>query len=158
MVKEGTDLVITAAPNEGYMVKTLTVNGEKVEVGEDNTYTVKNVSGDVVIEGSFRLINPPTPDPAHLEFTANVTSDYTADWENLEGIKTDWEPTKSNDGTYKGWGNYAQSAGSEHYVQYEWDTEVSMNKFEIYWYDDGGGTRIPASIKIMYLGEDGSWC
>ena len=157
MVKEGGSLVITAKPNDGYMVKLLTVNGKAVEIGEDNTYTVTNVSEDLTIEGSFRLINPPTPDPKHLEFTASVSSDYTSSWENLDGIMTDWEPTKSAAGTGKGWGNWSQSAGSEHYVQYEWDTEVTMNTFNIYWYDDDGDTAVPGSIKVMYKDENGSW-
>lgn len=157
MVKEGGSLVITIAPNEGYMVKNLTVNGVKVDVGNATSYTIENVKENLVIEGSFRLINPPTPDPEHLEYSAEVSSDYTAGWENLDGIKTDWEPTKSKDGTNKGWGNYAQAAGSEHYVQYDWDQEVKMNRFDIFWYDDAGGTRIPASLKIMYLAADGTW-
>lgn len=157
LVKEGESLVITAAPNEGYMVKNLTINGEKVQIGEDNTYTVENVNSELVIEGSFRLINPPTPDPAHLEFTAAASSDYTAGWENLDGIMTDWEPTVSAAGTGKGWGNWYQEPGSEHYVQYEWDTAVTMNTFDIFWYDDGGDTKVPGSIKIMYLDENGSW-
>lgn len=157
VVKEGDDLLITAEPKEGYAVQMLVVNGQKVQIGADNTYTVSDVKGDVDIVGSFRSANPPTPDVNNLEFTASVTSDYTSNWENLEGIKTDWEPTVSNNGTGKGWGNWSQAAGSEHYVQYMWDTEVTMNHFNIFWYDDGGGTRIPASMKIMYIAEDGTW-
>ncbi|MBO5373266.1 MAG: glycoside hydrolase family 127 protein, partial [Lachnospiraceae bacterium] len=157
MVKEGGKLVITAAPNDGYMVKLLTINGEAVQIGEDNTYTVENVSADMVIEGSFRLINPPTPNPAHLEFTATASSDFTASWETVDGPLTDWEPTVSAAGTGKGWGNWPQDPGSEHYVQYSWDTTVTADKFEIFWYDDGGGTRIPASFKFMYLDENGAW-
>lgn len=139
------------------MVKKLIVNGTVVEVDENNTYTVKNVSSELVIEGSFRLINPPAPDPAHLEFTVNVSSDYTAGWENLEGVKTDWEPTKSAAGTGKGWGNWSQEKDSEHYLQYEWDMDVNIDTFDIYWYDDAGGTRIPASLKFEYLDENGAW-
>lgn len=157
MVKEGGGLVITAIPNEGYMVKLLTVNGEVVQIGEDNTYTVENVDKDLTIEGSFRLINAPTPDPEHLEFTAAVSSDYTSGWENLDGIMSDWEPTTSSPGTGKGWGNWSQEPGSEHYVQYEWDTAVNIDCFDIYWYDDGGGTRIPGSIRVMYTDASGSW-
>ncbi len=158
MVKEGGSLVITAAPKDGYMVKVLTINGEEVAIGEDNTYTVENVSSDLVIEGSFRLINPPTPDPAHLEFTATASSDYTSAWENVDRINTDWEPTASNPGgTGMGWGNWSQAAGSEHYVQYDWDTKVTINKFNVFWYDDGGGTRIPASIKVLYQDAEGVW-
>lgn len=157
VVKGGTDLLITAQPNDGYAVQMLVVNGKKVQVGADNTYTAKNVTGDVTIVGSFCSTNPPAVNPKNMEFAASVTSDATSSWEKLDGIKSDWEPTKSNDGTGKGWGNWSQQAGSEHYVQYMWDSEVTMNRFDIFWYDDGGGTRVPASLKIMYIAEDGTW-
>lgn len=157
VVKEGSNLVITAKPEKGYAVQMLVVNGQRVQVGADNTYTVKNVTGDVSIVGSFCSANPPRVYAQNMEFAASATSDFTAGWETVDGIKNDWEPTKSKDGTGKGWGNYSQEAGSEHYVQYMWDSEVSMNRFDIYWYDDEGGTRVPASLKIMYIDEDGTW-
>ncbi len=157
VVKEGTDLLITAKPKEGYAVQMLVVDGKKVQVGADNTYTAKNIKGNVSIVVSFRAANPPAVNPKNMEFAASVTSDFTSDWENLNGIKSDWEPKKSNDGTQKGWGNWSQEPGSEHYVQYMWDSEVTIDRFDIFWYDDGGGTRVPASMKIMYIAEDGSW-
>ncbi len=158
MVKEGGNLVITAYPNEGYMVKTLTVNGESVQVGEDNTYTVENVKEDLVIEGSFRLINPPAPDPEHLEYTASVSSDYTASWEDIYKVQQEgYEPSRPDPGTGQGWGNWPQDNGSEHWIQYDWDVPVSMNRFDIYWYHDYGDTAVPADIKIMYMDESGSW-
>ena len=157
LVKEGTDLVITAAPAEGYKVKKLIVNGETVTVGEDNTYTVKNVRANVTIEGSFGLINPPAADPAHLEFSATASSDYTASWETVDGVCKDWEPTKSQDGTGKGWGNWPQDEGSEHYLQYSWDNPVKFNRFDIFWYDDGAGTQIPSAMKVLYQDAKGEW-
>lgn len=158
MVKEGGSLVITAEPNEGYMVKNLTVNGNDVQVGEDNTYTVENVKEDLVIEGSFRLINPPAPDPEHLEYTASVSSDYTAEWEDIYKVQEEgYEPTRPDPGTGQGWGNWPQNEGSEHWIQYNWDVPVSMNRFDIYWYHDYGDTSVPADIKIMYKDESGSW-
>lgn len=157
VVKEGSNLVITAEPEEGYAVQMLVVNGQKVQIGADNTYTVENVSGNVSIVGSFCSANPPAVYAQNMEFAASATTDFTASWETVNGIKNDWEPTKSNDGAGKGWGNYFQEPGSEHYVQYMWDSEVTMNRFDIFWYDDGGGTRVPASLKIMYIAEDGTW-
>lgn len=157
VVKEGSDLVITAEPEEGYAVQMLVVNGQKVQIGADNTYTVQNVTGDVAIVGSFCSANPPKVYAQNMEFAASATSDFTANWETVDGIKNDWEPTKSKDGTGKGWGNWSQEPGSEHYVQYMWDSEVSMNRFDVYWYDDAGDTRIPASLKILYIAEDGTW-
>lgn len=89
-----------------------------------------------------------------LALTAAVSSDYTSSWEKLEGINTEWEPTVSNGGTQKGWGNWQQEAGSEHWVQYDWEDAVTTQQMQIYWYDDGGDTRVPATLKIQYRNAD----
>lgn len=156
MVKEGGSFDVTVQPKEGYMLKYLIVNDKKVEV-IDNKYTVKNVSQDTKMEGCFRRILPLIPDPEHLEYSADVSSDYTVGHENLEGIKINWEPTVSNGGIGRGWGNWPQKPGTEHYVRYDWDIETSMDRFDIFWYDDEGGTRVPASVKILYLTKNGKW-
>ena len=88
------------------------------------------------------------------------TSDFTSDWENLNGINNpDFEPAASNMGTTGlGWGNWQQDAGSAHYIQYNWDKEITTDTFQIYWYDDGGGTRVPKAVSFEYLDAGGtSW-
>lgn len=107
MVKEGDTLVISALPEDGYVVRTLAVNGSQVEMDSDNTYTVKNVRKDIEITGNFRLANADKTDKEHLEYSALVTSDFTSNWEDQEGIMRDWEPDKSAAGTGKGWGKLA---------------------------------------------------
>ena len=89
---------------------------------------------------------------------ASVESDYTSSWENLNGINNpSFEPTSSNVGTGKGWGNWRQSAGSEHYVGYTWDEAVTVGGADIYWYDDGGGTQVPSKLRMQYLDANGAW-
>ena len=89
---------------------------------------------------------------------ASVESDYTSSWENLNGInKPGFEPTSSNVGAGKGWGNWPQSAGSEHYVGYTWDEAVTIGGADIYWYDDGGGTQVPSKLRMQYLDANGAW-
>ncbi len=89
---------------------------------------------------------------------ASVESDYTSSWENLNGINNpSFEPTSSNVGTGKGWGNWRQSAGSEHYVGYTWDETVTVGGADIYWYDDGGGTQVPSALRMQYLDASGTW-
>ena len=89
---------------------------------------------------------------------ASVESDYTSSWENLNGINNpSFEPTSSNVGTGKGWGNWRQSAGSEHYVGYTWDGTVTVGGADIYWYDDGGGTQVPSALRMQYLDANGAW-
>ncbi|MBR3078154.1 MAG: discoidin domain-containing protein [Oscillospiraceae bacterium] len=90
--------------------------------------------------------------------TGHIYSDYTASWENLYGIANRaFEPSSSNMGTGKGWGNWSQSTGSEHYVGYKWDDPVTVGGFDIYWYDDGGGTRVPSSFRLQYMDVNGAW-
>ena len=89
---------------------------------------------------------------------ASVESDYTSSWENLNGINNpSFEPTSSNMGAGKGWGNWPQSAGSEHYVGYTWDEAVTVGGADIYWYDDGGGTQVPSKLRMQYLDASGTW-
>ena len=89
---------------------------------------------------------------------ASVESDYTSSWENLNGINNpSFEPTSSNVGTGKGWGNWSQSVGSEHYVGYTWDETVTVGGADIYWYDDGGGTQVPSKLRMQYLDASGTW-
>ena len=89
---------------------------------------------------------------------ASVESDYTSSWENLNGINNpNFEPTSSNVGTGKGWGNWSQSVGSEHYVGYTWDEAVTVGGADIYWYDDGGGTQVPSKLRMQYLDANGAW-
>ena len=89
---------------------------------------------------------------------ASVESDYTSSWENLNGINNpSFEPTSSNVGTGKGWGNWSQSVGSEHYVGYTWDEAVTIGGADIYWYDDGGGTQVPSKLRMQYLDANGEW-
>ena len=89
---------------------------------------------------------------------SSVESDYTSSWENLNGInKPSFEPTSSNVGAGKGWGNWPQSAGSEHYVGYTWDEAVTVGGADIYWYDDGGGTQVPSKLRMQYLDASGTW-
>ncbi len=89
---------------------------------------------------------------------ASVESDYTSSWENLNGINNpSFEPTSSNMGTGKGWGNWRQSVGSEHYVGYTWDEAVTVGGADIYWYDDGGGLQVPSKLRMQYLDANGAW-
>ena len=89
---------------------------------------------------------------------ASVESDYTSSWENLNGINNpSFEPTSSNVGAGKGWGNWPQSDGSEHYVGYTWDEAVTIGGADIYWYDDGGGTQVPSKLRMQYLDASGTW-
>lgn len=157
MVKEGDNVEVTAKADSGYVVRAVLANGVEVLPSQKDSYIIENVKEDLQIEVVFQKAGNLENNPENLEYLATVSSDYTASWEKLSGIQTDWEPEQSNAGIGKGWGNWPQEAGSEHYVQYEWEQAVEMNCFDIYWYDDGGDTAVPGSVKVMYKNTKGSW-
>ncbi|MFA9463972.1 MAG: LamG-like jellyroll fold domain-containing protein [Velocimicrobium sp.] len=94
-----------------------------------------------------------------IALKATPSSDYTAGWENLNGINNEnFEPVASNGGTNKGWGNWqGKDAGASCYVAYTWNEKVEISGCGIFWYDDGGGTRVPASISFQYKDDNGEW-
>ncbi len=158
LIKENGTLEITAVPKSGFKVKTMLVDGKEIKPYAENKYKVENVTKDLSVVVRFGKVLPTTADPAHLEYAAEPASDYTASWENLDGVNNpDNNPTKSNCGTRKGWGNWSQPQGSSHWIAYNWDIPVKLNTNEIFWYDDGGGTRVPASISFEYKDENGEW-
>lgn len=158
LVLEGEDVHITVKAKEGYELESLTVNGSKIDMGEEQTYCVKNVRENLVIAGSFVQKNPLTPNSDSLEQAAQVSAHYTAPWENLEGVKdTDFQPNSSDEGMGKGWGNWQQKEGAKCWIAYTWAKQVTLNACEIYWYDDGGDTGVPGSFYLEYLDENGQW-
>ncbi len=86
------------------------------------------------------------------------SSDYTSPWENLYGINNpEFEPTASSIGTGLGWGNWQQAAGSEHWLQYDWDEPVTAKTFQVYWYGDDGGMKLPSNVHFQYKDGNGAW-
>jgi len=91
-----------------------------------------------------------------LAIAAETNASYTAGWENVKGPNNPaFEPTTSNPGTGKGWGNW--SAGAPAWFQYTWNSPVYINSCAIYWYDDNGGTRVPSNWSIQYSEDGINW-
>lgn len=86
------------------------------------------------------------------------SSDYTSPWENLYGINDPgFDPSGSSIGTGLGWGNWQQATGSEHWLQYDWDEPVTTKTFQIYWYGDDGGMKLPSNVRFQYKDANGAW-
>ena len=60
-VKAEADLTLHFAPEEGYILQSVTVDG--AEVGTEETYTLKNVTSDHSVVAAFA----PIPDPAQQD-------------------------------------------------------------------------------------------
>ncbi len=89
---------------------------------------------------------------------ASPSAHYTSDWENVNGINNpEFEPTGSSIGNGLGWGNWPQDVGTECWIQYDWEEAVTTKTFQVYWYGDEGGMKVPSNVRFEYKGADGNW-
>ena len=47
--------------------------------------------------------------------------------------------------------------GTECWIQYDWEEAVTTKTFQVYWYGDEGGMKVPSNVRFEYKGADGSW-
>jgi hypothetical protein len=96
-----------------------------------------------------------------LGATATVTTSGSAPWEDPQKVNDAGEPATSAPGAGQGWGTWGQEANgtseaSEAWLEYSWDSPVRLSSTGIFWYDDGGGTRMPrAETYVVEHSEDG---
>jgi hypothetical protein len=83
---------------------------------------------------------------------ATPTASYTSPWERITAVNDDIDPPRSNDAANPRWGTWPQQ-GTQ-WVQLDWAAPVQVNKAEVYFFDDGGGVRVPASWKIQQWDGD----
>ncbi|MCL2456883.1 MAG: discoidin domain-containing protein, partial [Defluviitaleaceae bacterium] len=81
---------------------------------------------------------------------ATISTSGTAEWENHNEVRNSATPASSNPGTRNGWGTWnldrnGSSAARSAFLQYELSALTKINRAEIFWYDDNGGTRIPTA-------------
>ena len=160
-IPEGGNVVLTMTPNEGYMVKQLLIDGKAVEVGENSTYTLENVTKDMTVEVSFRLINPPDNDPDKLEATANTEASYCSSWETLDAVNDGVVSETSLGNGVKHFGTWGNHDAAEEWVSYTWDKPVNIHTAEMYFFDNSvggdGGVQVPSSYKYEYLNDNNEW-
>ncbi|WP_418431225.1 DUF5695 domain-containing protein [Blautia sp.] len=129
----------------------------------DNT----EASQDEVDAAAARLervmITLPVMD-ANLAYSATPSTSFISDWEKLSAVNDAVVPESSQDpdpslyARYGTWGNESEYET----VTYTWDTDVTLNESDIYfWYDGStttnGGINIPESYKYEYLDKEGNW-
>ncbi|MDD3079559.1 MAG: glycoside hydrolase family 127 protein [Paludibacter sp.] len=108
----------------------------------------------VWIPRTIQKARPATP--STICTNAKITSSIAN--KTLKCVNDGYEPENSNDTKCPFFSLWPQK-NSEEWIAYEFEKEETVSKAKVYWYDDGpwGGCRIPASWKVQYQGEDGSW-
>lgn len=84
---------------------------------------------------------------ANLAAAATPTASYTSPWENVAAVNDGREPASSNDTVNPRWGTWPET-GSQ-WVELTWPSAQTIGSVRVYFFDDAGGVRLPASWKLQ---------
>ncbi|TDV38705.1 discoidin domain-containing protein [Actinophytocola oryzae] len=137
----GPGSVVFADPNTPSTLATFTEPGDyqlrlTASDGERSSVSTVDVTATAI------------PAVANVATAATVTASYTSPWELAAAVNDGVDPPSSNDGVNRRWGTWPEQG--EHWVQLEWPNPVRVNASDLYFFDDGGGVRLPASWKLQY--------
>lgn len=89
----------------------------------------------------------------NVALLAKATTSYVSPWESIAGVNDGYIPyTSASIGKPEDevqYGNWADPAES-HWLLYTWDRPVKLSQSSIYFYDDGGGVKVPADYSLEY--------
>lgn len=91
---------------------------------------------------------PLPPGSTDLATSATPSASYTSPWEHVTAINDGIYPTGSNDSQDLRWGTWPMT-GTQ-WIELDWTTPVTTNGGAVYFLDDGGGVRLPASWTVQY--------
>jgi hypothetical protein len=143
----GPGSVIFADPNAPSTLATFTEPGE---------YTLRLTASDGERAGESTVAVTASAVPAvpNVALSAAVTASYTSPWEQADAVADGIDPSASNDDANRRWGTWPERG--EQWVQLEWPDPVRVSASDIYFFDDGGGVRLPTSWRLRYW-RDGSY-
>jgi hypothetical protein len=137
----GPGTAIFANPHDAATVATFTQPGD---------YVLQLTASDGAKTATSTVAVTATPIPAVINAAATATpsASYTSPWESVAAINDGIDPPSSNDGANRRWGTWPNQG--EQWIQLDWASPVRVNSSDLYFFDDGGGVRVPASWRIQY--------
>ncbi|MEV5891939.1 galactose-binding domain-containing protein [Nonomuraea fuscirosea] len=89
-----------------------------------------------------------TQPPANLAAAATPTASYTSSWESVNAVNDGIDPLSSNDTVNPRWGCWPQTG--RQWADLTWSSARTLNRAEVYFFDDDQGIDLPASWKLQY--------
>ncbi len=83
----------------------------------------------------------------NLARTAAATASYTSPWESIAAVNDGIDPATSNDTANRRWGTWPNTG--EQWVLLTWSAAQSLRAADVYFFDDNGGVRVPASWRLQ---------
>lgn len=108
------------------------------------------------------ILSLPTAD-GNLAYSASVATSFVSSWENLSAVNDGAIPENSYNPSMSRYGSWGNASAYET-VTYTWNSEVTLNGADIYFWYDGtegdytsGGIQVPSEYYYEYLDSEGNW-
>ena len=93
---------------------------------------------------------PLPPGATDLALTGTASASYSSPWTTVSAVNNGIYPVQSSDDNNLTpyWGCWPEQ-GTQ-WIELEWNSPVTTNGSDVYFADDGGGLRLPASWSVQY--------
>ncbi|MET0418100.1 MAG: discoidin domain-containing protein, partial [Actinoplanes sp.] len=91
------------------------------------------------------VVDPPPV--TNKALSATPSASYTSSWESVAALNDGIDPPSSNDTVNRRWGTWPNT-GSQ-WAELTWPSAQSLTSADVYFFDDNGGVRLPASWKLQ---------
>lgn len=146
---DGPGTAIFADPAAASTLVTFTEPGEY-------TLRLTATDGASTAASTVRVTATAQPDVVNVATDAVASASHTSPWESVAAVNDGIDPPSSNDPVNRRWGTWPQRG--EQWVRLDWPAPVRVDAADVFFFDDGGGVRVPASWRLQYWsGEPGGW-
>ena len=135
-----------ASPQANYnVVRFGAVNATRLRVQVTHASGFKTGLTEVkVYNRGGGVVQPPT---GNLAPAATPTASYTSSWESVAALNDGVDPPSSNDTVNPRWGTWPQTG--QQWAELTWPSAQTLSSADVYFFDDNGGVRVPASWKLQ---------
>ncbi|MDG4821769.1 cellulose-binding protein [Asanoa sp. WMMD1127] len=116
-----------------------------------NTRKALASTASILVAAGLALVTGGAPAQAapgdNLAWTATPSASYTSPWESVAAIRDGIDPPRSNDTANPRWGTWPNQG--QQWAELTWTTAQTVRAVEVYFFDDGGGVRVPASWRVQ---------
>ncbi|MGW6906261.1 discoidin domain-containing protein [Streptomyces sp. NPDC054940] len=86
--------------------------------------------------------------PANQATSATPSASYTSSWESVTAVNDGIDPPSSNDTVNPRWGTWPETG--QQWAELTWPSAKTLNRAEVYFFDDDQGIDMPAAWKLQY--------
>ncbi|MEU4223450.1 discoidin domain-containing protein [Nonomuraea sp. NPDC026600] len=135
-----------SAPRANYnVVQFPAISAQRVRVLATNASGAKTGLTEIKIYNRGGTQQPPS---GNLAASATPSASNTSSWESVAAVNDGIDPPSSNDTVNPRWGCWPETG--QQWVDLTWSSAKTLNRAEVYFFDDDEGIDMPASWKLQY--------